>query len=74
MRLVDTACPWGSGIIWSIDQGSEPLQTTIVPAGGSTTFDLSTRVQKGDTLYFVHDPGFAADCDSALVTLSISKP
>jgi hypothetical protein len=74
VRLVHTACTVGSGIIWSVDRGSESLQTTILPAGGSTTFDLAITVRKGETVYFIHDPGFDSNCDSAFVTVSISKP
>ena len=63
----------GSGIIWSVDQASESLQTTILPAGEASAFDLTTTIRKGETLYFIHDPGSDSNCDSAFVTLAISK-
>ena len=67
-------CSVGSGIIWSIDKGAESLFETVLPAGGTSSFKLSTIVQRGETLYFVHDPGWDSLCDTALVSLQITKP
>ena len=69
-----SACSTGGGIIWSIDKGTQALSQSVLPAGGSDNFRLIVKVVKGDTLYFIHDPGFDSNCDSASVNLVISSP
>lgn len=59
------------GSIWSIDKGAATLQSTVLGPAGSTSFDLTTTVAKGDTLYFVHDPGYDSHCDMLVVDLEI---
>lgn len=66
-------CNVGSGIIWSIDKGSGSLESTVLPAGGASSFDLSTAVARGETLYFIHDPGFDSHCDQARLLIEISE-
>ena len=73
--LGDFSCTnLGSGINWSIDNGSSSLLTSSLPSGGSLNFSLSTTVRVGDTLYFIVDPGFDSLCDSTDLSLLITKP
>jgi len=67
--------PFGDpgGIIWSVEKGSASLSSTGIPAGGSINFDVSSMVQKSETLFFIHDPGYDSHCDSALLSLSITR-
>ena len=69
-----TCTSLGSGIIWSIGQGSTTLVSSVLPSGGSMSFSVSATVQAGDTLYFVVDPGFDSLCDSTDLSLLITKP
>jgi hypothetical protein len=62
-------CPFGSGITWSIYQDAGTLLHNVLAAGEGASFAFSTNVQKGQTLYFVHDPGWDSNCDGAVVQL-----
>jgi hypothetical protein len=61
------------GIIWTFENRAGAIRTIEVPAGGSALVDESVLVTKGETLYFVHEPGWDSHCDSALVSLAIGK-
>ena len=75
VALPDLAsCPFGDGILWSVDRGSTSLAAAAIPAGGGTMLSVETTVSVGETLYFVHDPGFNGNCDSALARLRVTKP
>ena len=67
-------CPSGDGLVWSIDQGSENLFEYSIPEGGSVAFDVKTTVTAGETIYFIHDPGWDSDCDLAVTTMQITTP
>jgi hypothetical protein len=67
-------CPSGSGIIWSVYQDARPVSQSVLAAGEGASFAFSTTVQKGQTLYFVHDAGWDSNCDGAVVQLQITKP
>lgn len=66
-------CSVGSGIVWAIHGDTEEISTTGIPAGSSTTFDLQLNLAAGESLYFVHDPGFDSNCDSAALSLLITR-
>jgi hypothetical protein len=63
----------GGGIIWSIDKGAATLTSSAIAGGESSTFKFSTVVREGETLYFVHDPGWDSDCDATYVRLQITN-
>jgi parallel beta-helix repeat protein len=76
VTLGDTDCTnLGSGIDWSVDRGPVTIFQELLPSGGLTSFDLTLEdVQPGETLYFIHDPGWDSLCDTAYLTLSIGSP
>lgn len=75
VRLADlTACPSGTGTLWSIDREAESLLQTAIEPGESAEFGFSTNIRVGETLFFIHDPGWDANCDGAVVQLQITKP
>ena len=62
----------GEGIVWSVYRDNVQLLNTAIPAGQSTSFNLSAdNVQQGQTFFFVHHPGDNSDCDMATVQLEI---
>ena len=61
------------GSIWSIDKGASTLESTVLAPGSGASFDLTTTVSKGETLYFIHDPGFDSHCDMLVVNLEIEE-
>ena len=79
VSLPDTAIcdptPLGDpgGIIWTVEGKAGAIRTIELPAGGSAVVEESVLVKKGETLYFVHDPGYDSHCDSALVSLAVGK-
>jgi parallel beta-helix repeat protein len=76
VTLGDAGCSdVGSGIDWSVDRGPATLFQEALPSGGSTSFDLTLEeVQQGETLFFIHDPGWDSLCDTAYLTLGIGSP
>ena len=74
LQLGDPACNYlGSGIIWSIDKGSTTLYQAEVAAGAASDFAVTVNVREGETIYFVQDPGWDSNCDTAIVSLNISQ-
>ena len=62
----DPACNHlGSGIIWSVDKGWNTALRRRCADRRDSDFTLSTMVEVGDVLYFVHDPGYDSSCDTA---------
>ena len=61
------------GSVWSIYKGASTLESTVLAPGGGASFDLTTTVSKGETLYFIHDPGFDSHCDMLVVNLEIEE-
>lgn len=66
-------CTSGHGINWSIDKGATSLVTGSLVLGGTGAFTLTTRVMRGQSLYFVVDPGFDTDCDLTFLDLTIAQ-
>lgn len=74
LQLGDPACnDLGSGIIWSIDQGATTLYQATVEPGEAIDFTVSANTTNGRTIYFVHDPGWDSNCDTAIVNLTITR-
>jgi len=65
-------CASGHGINWSVDKGSSSLVTGTTVLGGAGTFTATIGVKRGDSLYFVVDPGFDTDCDLTFLDLTIA--
>jgi hypothetical protein len=74
LQLGDPACNYlGSGIFWSIDQGATTLYQATVAPGAAIDFTVSANTTNGPTIYFVHDPGWDSNCDTAIVNLTITR-
>ena len=70
----DPACnQLGSGVIFTIDQGSRTLYAAVPQAGAAVGFDLWTRITDTESLYVTLDPGFDSLCDTTLMRLRISS-
>ena len=68
-----SACDVGSGINWSVDKGATSLVSGQAAAGDTGAFSLTTRVWRGETLYFVDDAGSDTFCDQTLLNLNITE-
>lgn len=66
---VDATC--GDGIIFSIEHGSDVLETFALP-NGSRTFELSVNQHHaGEVLYFIVEPGADSGCDTTRFNVTI---
>ncbi|MGH2484309.1 MAG: hypothetical protein ACRDE9_07615, partial [Candidatus Limnocylindria bacterium] len=61
------------GITFSIDRGAEPLETFHLSLGESREFSLPIRVEIGQRLYFINDPGTDGRCDNVILRMTISS-
>ncbi len=65
---VDGSC--GDGIRFSVDRGSETLETFVLESG-PRTFSLGLQVRTGDVLYLIVEPGADSRCDTTWLTETI---
>ena len=59
------------GIIWSIDQGPNTLQSGPLAPGESKTVDITTSVAAGDSLYLTINGATDTNCDATNVDLTL---
>jgi len=65
--------PCGDGVRWSVEK-----RTTVLASGdtslSSSGFNVKTvEVDKGEAIYFISDPKGNDQCDSTLISVTISK-
>ena len=60
-----------NGIIWSIDQGANTLQSEPLAPGESKTVDITISVAAGDSLYLTINGGGDTSCDTTNVDLTL---
>jgi hypothetical protein len=71
--MVDRNCKeLGSGISFFVDRESSRLLASEIASGDSDHLDVSTTVRRGESIYFIVDPGADSDCDSTLLSLEIT--
>lgn len=71
--LADTACTQvGSGITLSVDRGTQSLFVSEIPSGGTDEIHVSATMERGESIYFIVDPGADSDCDSTVLILEIT--
>ncbi|MEX2136303.1 MAG: hypothetical protein WEB29_04980 [Chloroflexota bacterium] len=71
--MVDRNCKeLGSGIGFSVDRESSTLFASEVRSGDSDHLDVTTTVRRGESIYFIVDPGVDNTCDSTLLGLAIT--
>jgi hypothetical protein len=66
-------CSVGSGALWSVDKGATVLQNGALPAAGSASFNVAVDVSLGESIYFVWDAGWDANCDTGLLELTVAQ-
>jgi hypothetical protein len=68
----DCGAESADGITFFIERETETLATFHLALGDSHSFNVTTSVEVGETLYFINDPGADARCDTALLRLAIT--
>jgi len=63
--------PCSNGVDWTLDQGRTTNLHGTLGGGQGQTFNGSTTITSGDSLYFVLDPGADDICDTTAVELEI---
>jgi hypothetical protein len=71
--MIDRNCKeLGGGIGFSVDRGSSTLFASEIRPGDSDHVDVTATVRRGDSVYFIVDPGADDTCDATLLSLEIS--
>ena len=60
-----------NGIIWSIDQGANTLQTEPLAPGAIKTIDITASVAAGDSLYLIINGDSDSACDTTYIDLTL---
>lgn len=71
-RPQDPCSSPGGGLLFSVDRGSETLRSIGLDHGQRAAFNLSTTVGRGDTVYFIVDPGADGLCDLTSLQVTIT--
>ena len=61
-----------TGVLFSIDKGAHTLSRVVLNEPGTENIGAMTKVAQGESLYFILDPGRETNCDTTLLTLSIT--